>query len=312
MSIRLRRAIAGLAPLVGAAFSAATASAEVPSVATDIAPVHSLVARVMDGLGEPSLVVDPGASPHGYSMRPSEARALSEADAVFWIGSELEPWLEDAIANLAPDAVSVALLDAPTTTVLEFRTGATFAEHAHEEHEEEQDHEQGHDPHAWLDPENGKAWLEVIADEMGRLDPENAAAYAANAEAGHAEIEAVEAEIERLIAPARGMDFIVFHDAYHYFEARFGIQAAGAISLSDASDPSPARVEAVRETVTELGVTCVFSEPQYNQALVRTVTEGTRARSAVIDPLGVGLESGPDFYPQLLRSVAEEMVGCAE
>ena len=344
MSIRKHRALIRLAGIAGSALAAVPASAGVPQVATDIAPVHSLAARVMKGLAQPSLVVDPDSSPHGYSMRPSEARALAEADAVFWIGQELEPWLEDAIANLAPDAATVALLDAPGTTVLAFRTGATFAPHSHDGddpaheagadhqvehaqehepdaertgehahgHEDEHGHvHEGHDPHAWLDPENGKAWLDVIADELSRLDPENAATYTTNAATGKAEIEAVQAEIEELLAPVRGMEFVVFHDAYHYFEARFGIPAAGAISLSDASDPSPARVEEVRDTVRELGIACVFSEPQFNQSLVRTVTEGTDTHSGVIDPLGAGFETGPEFYPQLLRSVAEELADCA-
>lgn len=327
MSIRMHRTLRGVGGVVAGAAFATMASAEVPRVATDIAPVHALAARVMAGLGEPALVVDPTASPHGYSMRPSEARALSEADAVFWIGPELEPWLEDAIVTLAPEAAAVALLDTPGTTVLEFRSGATFGAHAHEgdgddhdtDHAHEDDHDPehgdehaGHDPHAWLDPENGKAWLDVIAEELGRLDPQNAAAYAANAEAGKAEIDAVRADIESLLAPARGLEFVVFHDAYHYFEAHFDIPAAGAISLSDASDPSPARIEEVRETVMDLGVTCVFSEPQFNQSLVRTVTDGTGARPGIIDPLGTGIETGPDFYPQLLRSVAAEIAACAE
>ena len=335
MSIRMRRLLGGTAGIAGGAFAAATASADVPQVATDIAPVHSLVARVMEGLGEPSLVVRPGASPHGYALRPSEAHALSQADAVFWIGPELEPWLEGAIENLAPDAATVALLEVPETDLLEFRTGATFASHAHDReereadadadhpadggehghddtHEDAHDHAQeGHDPHAWLDPENGKVWLDAIAQELSRLDPENAAAYASSAEAGKAEIDAVQAEIGALLAPARGMRFVVFHDAYNYFESRFDIPAAGAISLSDASDPSPARVEEVRDTVRNIGASCVFSEPQFNQSLVRTVTDGTEARSGVIDPLGAGVDPGPAFYVRFLQSVAEELADCA-
>ena len=339
MSILMRRLIGGAVGIAGGAVAAAMASAEVAQVATDIAPVHSLVARVMDGLGEPSLVVQPGASPHGYSMRPSEARALSQADAVFWIGPEMAPWLEGAIENLAPGAETVALLHVPQTNVLEFRTGATFASHPHdheereaeadadhdddrgeEEHPHVEDHghedghdhaREGHDPHAWLDPENGKLWLDAIAQELSGLDPENAAAYAANAEAGKAEIDAVQAEIDALLAPARSMLFIVFHDAYHYFEARFDIPAAGTLSPSDASAPSPARIEEVRDTMMDLGVNCVFSEPQFNQSLVRTVTDGTEAHSGVIDPLGADIDPGPNFYVRLLRSVAEELAGCA-
>lgn len=343
MSIRLVPTT-GLATLL----ASGAALAEVPRIATDIAPVHSLVARVMDGLGEPAMIVQPGASPHGYAMRPSEARAVESADAIFWIGPELEPWLKDAIANLAPEAETVELLDAPATQVLEFRTGATFAPHDHgsendqaHDHDAHGDHdthahdaghaEEGHeahahedighgdheghghegtDPHAWLDPENGKAWLDAIAATLAELDAENAEAYAANAEAGKAEIDAAMDETRDILAPVSDLRFVVFHDAYQYFEMRFGLSAAGAIALSDASDPSPARIEEVRNTVQDLGVTCVLAEPQFNQGLVRTVAEGSDVTSGVIDPMGGDIATGPDFYPQLIRSVADELAAC--
>ena len=317
------------------ALTAATAvTAEVPRVATDIAPVHSLVARVMDGLGTPDLVVRAGGSPHDYSLRPSEARALERADAVFWVGPALEPWLGGSIDTLASEALVVELLDAPGTITLDFREGAVFDDHdhgdgahgdthdeahetdaAHDDHDHDDDHEahdhEGTDPHAWLDPENGKVWLDLIADELAALDPENADTYRGNAAAGRDEIDAAMADARAALSSAGESEFVVFHDAYHYFENRFGISAAGAISLSDASDPSPARIEEVRDRVRDLGVACVFSEPQFNQNLVETVTEGTSARAAVIDPIGLDLEEGPGFYPALIRSVAEDIAGCA-
>ncbi|SFE58032.1 zinc ABC transporter substrate-binding protein [Roseivivax sediminis] len=369
MSMTFRRS---LLPCALAATAATTAAADVPRVATDVAPVHGLVARVMAGVGEPETVVQPGSSPHSYSMRPSEARALEQADLVFWVGEELEPWLAGAVETLASDARIVELLDAPGITTLEFRQGATFgghdheghehavddradhdheaedhadhdhegaehghdneghAEHthdhedhdhggeAHEDHDHESDDHAGHDhahdgvdPHAWLDPENGKVWLDLIAEELAALDPENAETYRSNAAAGQDEIDGVIAEVRETLSAAGAIDFVVFHDAYHYFENRFDVPAAGAISLSDASDPTPARVEEIRDTVRELGVACVFSEPQFDQRLVRTVLDGTEGQAGVIDPLGFEIEMGPDFYPALIRSIAEEMAGCA-
>lgn len=320
------------------AFTAATAAhADVPQVATDIAPVHGLVARVMDGLGEPELVVQPGASPHSYSMRPSEARALEQSDAVFWIGAELEPWLEESIGTLASGARVIELLDVDGISTLEFREGVTFEAHDHGG-EDHADHDHGHggedhaghdhegeehdghdhaghnhegvDPHAWLDPENAKVWLDVIAEELAELDPENAEAYRENAATGREEIDATMAEVEDTISAAGEISFVVFHDAYHYFENRFGISAAGAISLSDATDPSPARVEEVRDTIRDLGVACVFAEPQFDQKLVATVSEGTDAQAAVIDPLGFELDMGPGFYPALVRSIGDRIANC--
>jgi len=317
MSTPLRAAVTGGLLAFGSA-----AAADVPAVAADIAPVHGLVARVMEGVGTPELIVRPGASPHGYALRPSEARALEQSDAVFWIGSALTPWLGRTLDTLAADAETVTLLEAEETRTLSYREGATFGEHAHDHgHDDhdgdadagEDDHDAAHgdlDPHAWLDPENAKAWLGLIADTLATLDPENAETYRDNAAAGRQEVDAAAAEVRETLDRIGPLTFVVFHDAYHYFEARFDFEAAGAIALSDATDPSPARVEEVRETVATLGVECVFAEPQFNQTLAGVVLEGTDGRPGTIDPLGIDIPTGPDFYPALLRSIADEIAAC--
>lgn len=347
--------------------------AETPRVATDIAPVHSLVARVMDGLGTPNLIIAQGASPHEYSLRPSEAGALQEADLVFWIGEDLTPWLEDALETLAEDAKVVELLEIEGVALLEFREGALFeahdhgghdeqeheeehqdhaeddghehegAEHAHEkdhddhehedghEHEEEEhahdekhdehDHEEhahddhdhahgAHDPHAWLSPDNAMLWLNAIAASLSAADPKNAGTYYANAAAGIEETKALSSEISTRLDPVRDGKFIVFHDAYQYFETAFDFPASGAISFSDASDPSPARVAEVRARVVDEGIDCVLSEPQFNQSLVATVIDGATVETAVIDPLGSDLDLGPGLYPQLMQSLANSLADC--
>ncbi|MDV7143740.1 zinc ABC transporter substrate-binding protein [Tropicimonas sp. TH_r6] len=323
------------------------AIAEAPSVAADIPPVHSLVAMIMEGVGTPDLLVQPGASPHGYSLRPSEARALENAQAVFWIGEGLEPWLVSSIESLASDASVIKLIDAPGTTELPFRIGATFEKHGHGDHEEgdaqheegeghtqhdeaghegeqatahghqeagmhgEEHHDQlGHDPHAWLDPENGRAWLDAIAAELSRIDPENADTYRANADAGQATLEAVIDQVMADLAPVRGKPFIVFHDAYQYFETRFDVPAAGSISIGDAADPGAARIKEIRDKVAELEISCVFSEPQFNPGLVQTVFQGTEAHTGLLDPLGTDLAIGPDLYPLLIRAVGSGLADC--
>ena len=296
-----------LLPLsVAATLLGGNALADVPSVATDIAPVHSLVARVMEGIGEPELIVQPGASPHEYSLRPSEAAALQKADMVFWIGEDLTPWMEDAVETLTVNAVVTALLDADGTTLFEFREGALFE--AHEGHD---DHAHGeHDPHAWLSPQNASAWLNVIAAQLSAADPDNAGAYFANAAAARAEMETLSAEISAMLDPLRGGNFIVFHDAYQYFETDFDIPASGAISLGDASDPSPARIAEIQERILEQGIDCVLAEPQFNPGIVATVLDGTEAKTGVIDPLGAGLEPGAALYPQLIRNMAQTLAEC--
>lgn len=293
---------------------AAAAQAEAPAVATDIPPVHSLVARVMEGVGSPALIVSPGASPHGYSLRPSQAGILQQADLVVWTGAELTPWLAGPISALAGKAASLELLEIPGTTLLEYREGAMFQPHDHGDHDHDHDHshDHGHDPHAWLDPQNAALWLGAIAAQLSELDPENAPLYDANAKAGQQEIGAMTDSIKVRLAPVQGKPFLVFHDAYHYFENRFGIAAAGAISLADASDPSPARIARIRAMVADLGVVCAFSEPQFNPGLIRTVFEGAEAKTGVIDPLGAGLEPGPALYQQMLQGVADSLADCLQ
>ncbi|WP_118132879.1 zinc ABC transporter substrate-binding protein [Oceanicella sp. SM1341] len=358
----MRKLFPGMA--VTAALAAGTAAAEVPSVATDIPPVHSLVARVMQGVGTPDLIIRPGASPHDYALRPSEAAALQRADLVFWVGEELTPWLEGPVSELASGAESIQLLETPGTTELAFREGATFEahshgdahegheEHAHDDHEghgheghghddhghEEHGHEEhghdahahddhghddhahgedahghdhhGHDPHAWLDPENARVWLGVIADRLAALDPEHAAAYAANADAGRAELTALEERINASLDGLHDTPFIVFHDAYQYFETRFGLAAAGAISIGDGAAPGAARLAEIRDKVQRLDVRCVFAEPQFNPGLVETVLQDTEAKAGVLDPLGAKLEPGPGLYPALLQEMADGLRAC--
>ena len=326
-----------------AALLSTAAIADVPRVATDIAPVHSLVAQIMQGLDEPSLIVQPGASPHGYSMRPSEARALDQADLVIWVGEALTPWLEGPIATLGENADKIELMSVEGTILYDYREGATFGHHDHDhgadDHAKDHDHDHakneakdhdhdhaekahdhaehdhsghdhsGHDSHAWLDPVNARLWLGVIAAELARLDPDNAAAYAANAAAGQADIDALQAEIAAMLAPVSDKGFVVFHDAYQYFERRFDLAAAGAITLSDASTPSAGRIAELRDAVATMGAACVFAEPQFDKRLIDTVFAGS-ARVGLLDPLGQDLAPGAALYPQMMRGMAMSFADC--
>ena len=303
---------AGMAMIGGVAMS------DTPKVAVDISPVHSLVSRVMLGVGTPDLIVQAGASPHGYTLRPSEAKALQDAQMVFWMGESLSPWMEGALDTLSSDATIITLLERDETILLEFREGALFEEHDHDDHGDEKhddhgDHGHGsYDPHAWLSPDNARIWLNLIASQLSIVDPENAGTYFANAAAGRLEIEALKAEVNSLLEPVRGKKFIVFHDAYQYFEEAFKISASGAISLGDASKPSPARIAEIQGRIEEESIDCVLSEPQFNKGLVATVMAGSNANTNVIDPLGVGLKPGPNLYNELIRDMTKTLVDCFE
>ena len=288
-----------------------TAIADVPKVAVDIAPVHSLVARVMDGVGSPKLVIPAGASPHEYSLRPSEAKSLQDADMIIWIGEDLAPWMENSIETLSKNAEVITLLKESETKLLEFREGALFEEHDHGDHDDHDDHAHGeHDPHAWLSIENAQTWLNLVAGKLSAADPDNAGVYFANAAAAREEINDLVVEVNSILEPVRGRNFVVFHDAYQYFETSFNFPAAGAISLGDATDPSAARIAEIQGRVKDEGINCVLSEPQYNANLVATVLSGTDAKTGVIDSLGLGLEPGPKLYGDLIRNMAKALAGC--
>ena len=328
--------------MLGLSAAAPGARAEVPRVVADIAPIHALAAQVMGDLGAPDLLLPPDVSPHDYALRPSDARALEGADIVVWMGPDLAPWLETPVETLAGDAAHVVLLASEGVRLLEFREGARFAahdhdahaheeEHAHaDEHAHDEDHAQeeehasdhasdhghdhahgAHDPHAWLDPANAMAFVDAIAGALAAADPANAETYAANAAAARADLAALTAEIAETVAPARDAGFVVFHDAYQYFERAFGIEAAGAISLGDASSPSAARLQEVRATIEALGAPCIAAEPQFDPGIVAAVAEGTQARAAVLDPIGVDLAPGPALYGEMMRGLAASLAACA-
>lgn len=286
--------------------------AEVPNVVTDIAPVHSLVAQVMDGVGTPALVVPPGASPHHHAMRPSEARALADADMVIWVGAGLTPWLQGPIDTLASKAAVMSLMNLKGVHLLPFREGALFEIGGHDHDREGEEETGAQDPHVWLDPDNGILFLGEIAAALAQIDPENADIYIRNARAGAARIAALDIEIDAQFATTRGIPFAVLHDGFHYFEDHFAIEAVAAIASSDAQTPGAARVRALRDAFAENTPRCAFSEPQVGTGLVDTVSEGMNVKIGVMDPLGTLLPLGPSLYPDLLRGMADAMVACLE
>lgn len=345
--MRLPRLIACVFAVLTVAISSAVAA---PKVATSIMPIHSLVAGVMDGVGAPDLIVKGGASPHFYSLRPSDAQALDRAEIVFWIGPTMESFLVKPLASLAGDATIVALLDQPTILRLEIREGGTWEEDGHDhgrEHDDdgasehdgedhdkdgrkeaahdEDDHDGDHkktshdetagsldetNPHIWLDPENARRIVRIAVETLSAVDPENAARYRANGEAMETRLDVMEADVVAMLIPVADRPYVVFHDAYQYFESRFGTRAIGSISVSEASKPGARRLEEIRAKIVDLDARCVFAEPQFEPALVETVIEDTGAHAGVLDPLGVELSPGPDAYFDLIRNIGGALRDC--
>ena len=279
-----------------------------PKVVASLKPLHSLVAGVMAGLGEPGLLIEGGGSPHGASLRLSQARALSKADLVFWVGAELEGALVKPIAALAGGARVIALAEAPGLTLLEAREGGSWV--AHDEGPGEAAADGSRDLHLWLDPDNGRRIIDLAAQALSEADPANAALYGRNAAEMTARLEALDRELAARLAAVRRRPFVVFHDAYQYFERHYGLSAAGAITVNPERSPGARRLREIRGKIDELGVVCLFSEPQFEPALVDTVIQGTAARTGTLDPLGAGLPAGPEAYFELLRGLAGALTTC--
>ena len=311
----MQRPLIALAALL---FSAVPALAEVPKVVATIKPIHALVAAVMGDLGSPTLIVRGAASPHTYSLKPSDAGAIEAADIVFWTGHDMEVFLEDSLATLAPDANVVELGQVSGIELLPTREGGMFE--AHEEHgeeahhhEEDEAHEHAHgafDMHMFLDPANAKIMVSAIADTLSAADPANAATYAANAQAENAALDQLIADISAKLAPVKDRPLVVFHDAYQYFERRFGLNVAGSITVSPENMPGADRIASVREKLKTLDTACVFAEPQFDPRIVDVLVEGTSVGRGVLDPEGANLDEGPGLYPALITALADSIVTC--
>ena len=310
----------------------ATAASAAPDVVVSIKPIHSLVAAVLEGVGEPTLIVEGAASPHTFTMKPSNARAVQQAALVFWMGPNMEAFLEKPLEALASDATVIELDEAQGLTKLPFREGGAFEAHDHGEHEEaghgeDHDHDHDHeehsgetdehshdhgefDTHLWLDPSNAKAMAVAIEKALSAADPENAKAYGANLEALSQKIDALDREIAGMVAPVKDKPFVVFHDAYQYFEDHYGVRVGGSITVSPEIMPGAERVREIQDRIKTLGAACVFAEPQFEPKLIQVVTEGTDARSGTLDPEGATLAAGPELYFELMRSIATSLNQC--
>ncbi|TWB61783.1 zinc transport system substrate-binding protein [Rhizobium sp. ERR 922] len=304
--------------LSGLLVSTTATAADAPKVVVSIKPIHSLVAAVMQGVGTPDLIVDGAASPHTYALKPSNARSLQEAKVVFWVGPGMEAFLQKPLAALGTNATVVELDDAPGIAKLKFREGGAFEPHddgdeheASDDHAHDHDHDHGEfDTHLWLDPHNAKAMVAEITTSLVAADPANALTYEANQNILDDKLDALDTEIASTLAPVKDKPFIVFHDAYQYFEHRYGVRVSGSITVSPETIPGAQRVAEIHSKVADLGATCVFAEPQFEPKLVNVVLEGTAAKSGVLDPEAATLPQGPDLYFDLMRGIASSLKTC--
>lgn len=278
-----------------------------PKVVTSIVPLHSLVSSVMEGVGTAELLMQGRNSEHNASFTPQQIANLAHADVVFMIGNNLETKLgEISETETVGGNAFIKMNEIPGLITHAIREGGTWESDG----DEPPSTGVSVDPHIWLDPENAKLMVKKIADTLGKADPTNAKIYDANASKTLTDIDKLESDLKTRLAPAQHKPFIVFHDAYQYFEHHFGVTAVGSISNVSATPPSARRLEEIHNKIISSNASCVFREPQFTDAALQTVIEGTKAKSSVLDPIGSDLKPGPKAYAELLREIAKNLSDC--
>lgn len=280
-----------------------------PKVVVSIAPIHSLVAGVMEGVGEPQWLIPSGASPHAYALKPSDARALANAQLVIWVGEGLEPMLEKPLDALAGSARVIELVSVEGMRLLDNREGGIWGEEHHGDEHEGHGHGEV-DMHLWLSPANARLIVSAAAAALIELDEANAQRYRDNAAMMRSRIDTLESTLRAKLEPFGKTPYVVFHDAYHYFEESFGLTPAGAISVSPDRPSGAKRIAEIRQTIRERNAVCVFSEPQFQPRIVKVVLEETGARHGVLDPLGAGLTPGKEQWFGLMQGLADNLATC--
>ncbi len=303
--------------------------AEVKVVAS-IKPIYSLASYVMDGVGKPNLIVDGYNSPHGFSLKPSHAKMIENANLIIWVGEALEAFLEKPLNTIAKKAVNVEIMDLSGIKKLEFREKNIFEDHedhghGHKEkshddhghgHKEKKHNDHGHeghahgehDPHVWLDPMNAKIIVKEIEKQLVKLDPDNSSKYKANSKKLQSKLDNLTKNIKRDLKG--NLRFVVFHDAYQYFENRFGIKVLGALTVNPDVLPGAEQLSKIREVIKHEKVNCLFSEPQFNPAIIKSIAKDTNIKTGVLDPLGANLNKGKDMYIKLLKDMSSSFKGC--
>jgi zinc transport system substrate-binding protein len=321
-TFNLARICAGLFLFV-TFLSVSAGASEAPKVVVTIKPIHALVRQVMKGVAVPTLLIDGSASPHTFTLRPSTARAINDADVFIRTSESLEAFTRKIAQSLPASVTVLTLMDAPGVRLLDQRHGGTFephehvhpadekdADHGHDHDHEDEDHDGVKDGHIWLDPRNAKAIVAAVTKTLAARYPEHADTFKANAAELDRRLDALDQDIAAELSGVRSKPFVVFHDATHYFENHYGLDAVGSITVSPEVPPSARRLTQVRQKIVALGAVCVFSEPDFQPNLVAAVTEGTAARAGTLDAEGLLLTPAPDLYFDLMRGLAHNLVKC--
>ncbi|MCX9114276.1 zinc ABC transporter substrate-binding protein ZnuA [Aeromonas veronii] len=288
-------------------------------VLTTIKPLGFIAAAITDGVSEPKVLLPTGASPHDFSLRPSDIRNINSAGLVVWVGPELEGFMAKPLAN-HPHAL--ALTQVEGMSLFNYATQDSHDSHDHDDHDhaahEHGDHDEGHeghhhegvDPHIWLGPTQAKVIAKAIASELGKLDPANQARYDANLAAFDTKVDAKDKVIAGQMKAVNEKGYFVFHEAYGYWERHYGMSSKGHFTVSPERRPGAKTLVDIRKALEEKQASCIYAEPQFSPAVIESVARNTGAKVLLLDEVGEQVPLGPDGYPQFMQQLADAFAQC--
>ncbi len=276
-----------------------TLPAHAVTVLTSIKPIQMITTELTEGVTAPDVLLQNNASPHDYALRPSDVQKVAAADLVIWYGHDLEPFLEKVVTDRGN---TLTLSQIPDLSLREFGS-----EHSHDH----DGHDHGtHDPHFWLGVETVQQVANAIAHKLAEVDPVHADTYANNLKKFEVKLNATDSEIKQQLAPVKDKGYFVFHDAYGYFEERYGLNQMGHFTVSPDRKPGAKTLIRIRKTLGTGDVACVFSEPQFTPAVIESVMRGSDVRSGVLDPLGSEVEVKSGSYFEFLKGMSNSFSQC--
>ena len=290
-------------------------------VVTTIQPLHSLISNVMGNKGKLDLILEGTASPHSFTLKPSHAKMLENADVIFWVDKDLESFLEKPLKSIPKKAKVVHLMDISGLEIHKFREKNIYGGHDdHDKHGHKEDKHDDHDKHGhahahgefdvhiWLDPNNAKVIVKEVANQLATLDSKNSDFYKENAKKTINKLDNLINKIDKSIN--KKASFVTFHDAYQYFEKRFGVEALGALTINTDIQPGAKQIEEIQHLVEDKNIKCIFSEPQFNPKLINMIAKSSGAKTGILDPLGSSYKPGNDLYFNLINDLYENLNKC--
>ena len=325
-------------------------ASETAGVVTTIQPINSLVSAVIGNTGKTISLIPAEVSPHEYKLKPSDTKKLQNANIIFFVSDHLETSVTKVFENLPKNIKTINLMEDTGIKHLAIRDNEAWERHDHHDghedhnnhdhdkhakkhddhdhdkhekkhddhdhdkhakkHDDHDDHEKEDDVHIWLSPDNAVKIIKKINKELNLFFPENAKTYDQNANQMIKKINQLKIELKNELSGIKDKPYVVFHDAYQYFETSFGLNAVGSVALEGDVASSPKQISFIKDKIVKLKASCVFQEPQFDSKLVKIVVEGTNAQIGTLDPLGVNVKSGENFYLQLLKNMAKSLKDC--